>query len=83
MRDEKFIFEDMEKEREIGKTIKRIVENRGMRKMDAAKMVGVSKQAFWYVCECKEDRSWKDYELKHYCEKLRIDPGMLMCYLNK
>lgn len=67
--------------REIGKAIKRIIVNRGLRQVDIAEKLGCSKQALSYMVNHKEDRFWSLSEINDVSNVLRINPESLMKYI--
>lgn len=64
------------KRREIGQGIKRVIQSRGIELQKVAAMVGMSKQNLNYVLNVKEDRLWEKYEVRWWCNKLRVSEKM-------
>lgn len=65
----------------IGKEIRRQLANRGISLKDAASRLGVTKQALNYVLSNKLDKNWKKYEVRHYCEVLRLKEENIMRWM--
>lgn len=62
----------------IGKNIRRGLKNKGISLVDAAKKLGISKQALWYNLSEKEDRNWVIWEVRQYSEVLGIKESTIM-----
>lgn len=58
--------------REIGKVIKMVLKNRGISLVEGAKKLGISKQLMNYTLNEKEDKNWDEWEIKKWCEVLKI-----------
>lgn len=69
------------KEREIGKAIKRIILNRGLKQVDVAEKLGVSKQNLSYMINRKEDKFWLASEINDISAVLKIEPDVLLKYV--
>ena len=62
----------------IGKNIRRVLKNKGISLVEAAKRLGISKQALWYNLSEKEDRNWVIWEVRHYGKVLGIKESSIL-----
>lgn len=66
-------MEDKRTDNKVGEEIRRQIKNRGLSLTEAAKKLGLSKQAFGYILSEKKDGNWREFEIEYYCEKLRLN----------
>lgn len=59
--------------KEISSKILKVLKNRGLTYEEIGKRMGMSRQGAHFMLHNKEDKNWKKWEIKAWCEEFKID----------